>query len=163
MIFPRFTLKNDYRSFLLANLGFGPAIGFATTCFVSIAYIVVTKEINVDGQKIFSSLGVGIALLCFSLLFGLLPALFNFLLMMPFIKSSRRRVLLGISPITGYLATALFTMLLQVTAIERIWPTALIQGMLGIVPAVCCTLIAFRIQDERAAKVQSIDGIGGPG
>ncbi|QHW27803.1 hypothetical protein GYN07_26070 (plasmid) [Rhizobium leguminosarum bv. viciae 248] len=145
-------MKNDYRSFLIAYLGFGPAIGFATTCFVSIAYIVFTKEINVDGQKIFSSLGVGFALLCFSLLFGLLPALLNFLLMMPFIKRSRRRVLLGISPITGYLAMALFTVLSQVTVIERIWPTALIQGMLGIVPAVCCTLIAFRIQDERTAK-----------
>ena len=143
-------MARDYRTFIFAYLAFGPAIGFATLCLPIVVFATWKNWQSLrDWQGFPSGIAGLFVLLSFALVFGMLPAFINFALMMPFIKRASRRTILWISPITGYLATATAVTLPRLASNEQVDTAILIQALVGVIPAVCCTLIASRLQDRK--------------
>ena len=145
-------MSPSYRAILAANLVVGPPVALFGPLVILTPVALICAVFGVPfpmPSQVTSLPSILLALaaaLAIAYTYGLIPALLQSCVMMLAMRSGFGRTgLLLISPVSGFLVTALFFSCLQFLLWQELPQLkSLAAGSVGILPAVVCTIVAFR-------------------
>lgn len=128
-------MTRQTRIFVLYNLAFGPQIA-VINILVALLFLRSFQDV----------LPVAIVAIPIAAVLGMLPVAIHLTFMLPLRDTLSARAFLLVSPLSGYIATTTSASLLLWTPLSRNLPSIFGLGCFGILPALCCTLFAFKFQ-----------------
>jgi hypothetical protein len=128
-------MTHQTRIFVLYNLAFGPQIA-VINILVALLFLRSFQDV----------LPVAIVAIPIAAVVGMLPVAIHLVFMLPLRDTMSARAFLLVSPFSGYIATTTSASLLLWTPLSRNLPSIFELGCFGILPALCCGLLALKFQ-----------------